>query len=55
MLRFLAALLVAGLAAAPALADEFTDTLESAIKAYNDGDVAGRRRTWIMPASCSRR
>lgn len=44
MLRFLPALLVAGLAAAPALADEFTDTLDSAIKAYNDGDVAGAQQ-----------
>ena len=44
MLRFLPAVLVAGLAVAPALADEFTDTLDSAIKAYNDGDVAGAQQ-----------
>ena len=31
------------LAPLPAAADEFTDTLESALKAYNEGDVAGAR------------
>jgi len=44
MLRFLPAVLVAGLAVAPALADEFTDTLDSAITAYNHGDVAGAQQ-----------
>lgn len=44
MLRFLSVALAAGLAAAPVAADEFTDTLESAIKAYNDGDVAGAQQ-----------
>lgn len=44
MLRFLCAALAAGLLAGAALADEFTDTLESAIKAYNDGDVAGAQQ-----------
>jgi hypothetical protein len=31
------------LAALPAAADEFTDTLASALKAYNEGDVSGAR------------
>ena len=30
-------------AGAPAAADEFTDTLESALKAYQEGDVSGAR------------
>ncbi len=41
MLRFLPAVIAAGLATAPATADEFTDTLESALSAYRDGDVTG--------------
>ena len=44
MTRLLCAAAVAVvLAAAPAVADEFTDTLASALKAYNDGDVSGAR------------
>jgi hypothetical protein len=39
----LAALLTASLAG-PAGADEFTDTLESALKAYRDGDVTAARQ-----------
>lgn len=35
----LSAVLALCLGAAPALADEFTDTLESALKAYRDGDI----------------
>jgi hypothetical protein len=31
-------------AAHPATADEFTDTVESALKAYRDGDVSGARQ-----------
>lgn len=38
MKRVLAAVAVA-LAASPAMADEFTDTLNSALSAYNDGDI----------------
>lgn len=38
----LASALVA--AALPVAADEFTDTLESALKAYNDGDTDGARQ-----------
>jgi hypothetical protein len=37
---FVAATLVLGLAASPALADEFTDVVESALSAYADGDVS---------------
>jgi len=44
MVRFLAVVVAAGIAAVPAVADEFTDTLESAIKAYGDGDVAGAQQ-----------
>ncbi|APZ52485.1 hypothetical protein [Salipiger abyssi] len=36
---FIFALPFAALSAAPALADEITDTLQSAIEAYEDGDV----------------
>ncbi len=44
MKRLLSATVVAvALAAGPVVADEFTDTLASALKAYNDGDVAGAR------------
>jgi hypothetical protein len=43
MLRLLAAAAI-GLAALPAVADEFTDTLDSALQAYNDGDVDGARK-----------
>ncbi len=39
----LAALALLALAVGPAAADEFTDVLESALKAYRDGDVAGAR------------
>lgn len=44
MIRSLA--LAAALAAMtlPAAADEFTDTVESALKAYNEGDVDGARQ-----------
>lgn len=49
MLRFhyclvAAGLFAAGLPAGAASADEFTDTLESALRAYNDGDVAGAQQ-----------
>lgn len=37
----LMALLAAGLAAAPASADEFTDTVEGALAAYRSGDLDG--------------
>lgn len=40
-LVFAAALVVATV---PAFADEFTDTVESALKAYKDGDVDGARQ-----------
>ncbi len=43
MLRFLPAAVALALAGLPALADEFSDTLESALKAYNSGDVSGAR------------
>ena len=39
----LPAALALALSAMPACADEFTDTLASALKAYNDGDVTGAR------------
>lgn len=39
MKSFVAATLGVALAAGPALADEFTDTLESALSAYRDGNV----------------
>ncbi len=39
MNRLLPAALALCLGALPALADEFTDTLESALKAYRDGDI----------------
>ena len=41
MPRILTALVLA--AALPAAADEFTDTVESALKAYREDDVAGAR------------
>lgn len=40
----LAVTLALASAALPAGADEFTDTMESALKAYNDGDVDGARQ-----------
>ena len=40
MLRFVPAALAAALLAGPAAADEFTDTLESALEAYRAGDAA---------------
>lgn len=43
MTRLLPAALALALAALPAAADEFTDTLASALKAYNDGDITGAR------------
>ena len=55
MLPILPAVLAAALVAAPAVADEFTDTLESALKAYEDGDVSGARRTSTTRASSSPR
>lgn len=39
MFRLISALPFALCVALPAMADEFTDTLESALKAYRDGDV----------------
>jgi hypothetical protein len=44
MLRFLPVALALVGAALPAAADEFTDTLESALSAYRDGDVDGARQ-----------
>jgi hypothetical protein len=41
MIRHLPATLALVLAAASAAADEFTDTLQSALKAYEEGDVDG--------------
>lgn len=41
MKSFVAAALVLMLAAGPTLADEFTDTLDSALSAYHDGNVKG--------------
>ena len=41
MIRHLPATLALVLAAAPVVADEFTDTLQSALKAYEEGDVDG--------------
>jgi hypothetical protein len=43
MPRFACFAFAATLTAFPALADEFTDTLEGAIKAYREGDVSGAR------------
>jgi hypothetical protein len=43
MLRLLAAAAI-GLAALPAVADEFTDTIDSALEAYRDNDVKGARQ-----------
>ena len=43
MLRFVPAAFALALAALPAAADEFTDTLESALKAYASGDITGAR------------
>jgi len=43
MLRLTSAVLALALAL-PAAADEFTDTLESALKAYRDGDVAAAQQ-----------
>jgi hypothetical protein len=42
MLRIIAALAL-GLAALPAVADEFTDAVDSALEAYRDKDVKGAR------------
>ncbi|MFO1106395.1 MAG: hypothetical protein U1E34_09845 [Amaricoccus sp.] len=39
MKNFVAAALAVALVSGPALADEFTDTLESALSAYRDGNV----------------
>lgn len=44
MIRTLALAWALAAAALPAVADEFTDTLESALKAYNDGDTDGARQ-----------
>ena len=43
MSRLIASVLAVVLAAVPAAADEFTDTLESALKAYREGDISGAR------------
>jgi hypothetical protein len=43
MSRYLPALLALLIAAAPAGADEFTDTVEGALSAYRDGDITGAR------------
>ena len=43
MLRFVPAVLAIALAS-PVAADEFTDTLESALKAYEEGDIVGARQ-----------
>ncbi len=43
MTRFLPITLALALAGLPAAADEFTDTLDSALKAYNDNDITGAR------------
>lgn len=39
MKKFVAAALAVALVSGPALADEFTDTMESALSAYRDGNV----------------
>lgn len=44
MIRSLALAAVLAAMALPAAADEFTETVESALKAYNDGDVDGARQ-----------
>jgi hypothetical protein len=45
MFRLLPAVLTAAaLVAAPVSADEFTETLESALKAYGEGDITGARQ-----------
>jgi hypothetical protein len=44
MHRLFPAFLAAALAALPAAADEFTETLESALRAYGEGDVSGARQ-----------
>jgi hypothetical protein len=43
MQRIAASTLALALAALPAAADEFTDTLEGALKAYREGDIGGAR------------
>jgi len=43
MLRVLPAAVALALAGLPAVADEFTDTLDSARKAYDSGDITGAR------------
>lgn len=44
MTRLLPLAAALALASLPAAADEFTDTLEGALKAYNEGDVSGARQ-----------
>jgi hypothetical protein len=44
MLRYLPVVLALAAATLPAAADEFTDTVESALSAYRDGDVEGARQ-----------
>jgi hypothetical protein len=44
MLRFFSAAFAAALVVTPAVADEFTDTMESAIAAYKDNDLKGTRQ-----------
>jgi hypothetical protein len=44
MLRTIFSALAIGLAALPAAADEFTDTVESALSAYEDNDIKGARQ-----------
>lgn len=44
MIRSLALAVALAAMALPASADEFSDTVESALKAYNDGDVDGARQ-----------
>jgi hypothetical protein len=43
MQRLFPAAVALALATLPAAADEFTDTLDSALKAYNSGDITGAR------------
>lgn len=44
MLHLIPALLAAGLAAAPAAADEFTDAIDSALAAYGENDLEGAQQ-----------
>jgi hypothetical protein len=43
MFRFIPAAVALGLVALPAAADEFTDTVDSALSAYRGGDITGAR------------